>query len=51
MSGFQNKAPDIKLLNFMQIKTIVLISKNVIFNRSSFVNFETLVGFVASKRV
>ena len=37
--------------NFTQIEKITLTSKNVIFNRSSFANFETFIGFVASKQV
>ena len=35
MFGFQNSTLDIKLLQFQQIKTIGLTSKNAIFNRNS----------------
>ena len=49
--GFQNKALNIKLLKFTQIKTIRLTSKNTIFNGTSFAKSETITRFVASKRV
>ena len=37
--------------NFTQVETIVLISKNVIFNGNSFAIFETAIKFLASKRI
>ena len=37
--------------NFMQIKTIILTSKNMIFHRNLFASSETFIGFVASKWV
>ena len=48
MLNFQSRALDNKLLNFTQIETIKLISKNVSFNESSFAKSETVIGFVTS---
>ena len=48
---FQNRVLDIKILNFHANETIVFTLKNVIFNESWFVNFEIVIGFMASKQV
>ena len=51
MVDFQNRASDIKLLKFHTNRDVVFTLKNVIFNESSFANSETVIRFVASKRV
>ena len=51
MLGFQNGAPNIKLLNFTLIKTILLTLKNMIFKGNLFTKPETAIRFLASKRV
>ena len=51
MFSFQNRAQKQISRNCMQNGLKVLSSKNVFFKRSSFGNFETIIGFMASKKV
>ena len=51
MFGFQNRAPDIKLLKFYANQDNSAYFENAIFNRNSFSNFEAAIGFLASKLV
>ena len=51
MLGFQNRAPNVKLLKAHANQDNRAYIKNVIFNESLFAKFETTIRFVVSKQV